>query len=74
MLEIRGVLIMHITAIEDMYNGAETRVSMVGGDLNHFPVIIGLHQGSTQPIFICFGNGCSNTTYSREGALVHVIS
>ncbi|KAK4350612.1 hypothetical protein RND71_029925 [Anisodus tanguticus] len=33
-------------AIKDMYDGAKTRVRTVGGDLEHFPVMMELHHGS----------------------------
>lgn len=35
----------YIREIKDMYERAKVR--MVGGDLEHFPVEMGLHQGST---------------------------
>lgn len=36
----------YIRTIKDMYNGANTQVKMVGGDSKHFPIEMGLHQGS----------------------------
>lgn len=41
---------MHVAytkAIKDLYNGAKNQVRSVGGDLDHFPVMMGLHQGLT---------------------------
>ena len=32
--------------LKDMYDGAKTRVRTVEGDFEHFPVEMGLHQGS----------------------------
>ncbi|XP_019224192.1 PREDICTED: uncharacterized protein LOC109205891 [Nicotiana attenuata] len=38
--------------IKDMYDRAKTRVSIVGGDYEHFPVVMGLHQGSALSPFL----------------------
>nr|XP_016510811.1 PREDICTED: uncharacterized protein LOC107828072 [Nicotiana tabacum] len=35
-----------------MYDGAKTRVRTVGGDSEHFPVVMGLHQGSVLSPFL----------------------
>lgn len=51
-LGARGVPVAYTMVIKNMYNGATTRVRTVGGDPDHFQVVMGLLQGSTLCSFL----------------------
>lgn len=38
--------------VKNMYDGAKTHVRMMGGDSDHFPMEMGLHQASTLSPFL----------------------
>ncbi|XP_075080155.1 uncharacterized protein LOC142165518 [Nicotiana tabacum] len=51
-LEVSDIPVVYIRVIKDMYNDAKTRVRNMGGDSEHFPVMMRLHQGSTLSPFL----------------------
>jgi len=50
--EKRGVPVAYIRVIKDIYDGLRARVRILVGDMNDFPIDIGLHQGSALSPFL----------------------
>ncbi|XP_070035405.1 secreted RxLR effector protein 78-like [Nicotiana tomentosiformis] len=51
-LEYNGVTVAYIRVIQDIYDRAKIRVRTAGRDSNYFPVVMGLHQGSSLSPFL----------------------
>lgn len=51
-LEARDILMCFIRVIKDMYDGSKTWVSILEGNLENFPMEMGIHQGSTLCSFL----------------------
>ena len=47
----------YVGLIKDMYNNVVTRVRTSDGDMDDFPIRIGLYQGSAfEPLFVCLSD------------------
>jgi len=51
-LEKRGMPLAYMRVVKDMHTGVRTRVKTFVGDIDNFPIDIGLHQGSTLSPFL----------------------
>ncbi|XP_059277698.1 uncharacterized protein LOC132031819 [Lycium ferocissimum] len=56
-LEAKGGPMAYIRVIKDMCRGSQDGVRTVGGDSEHFPVVMGLRRGSASWSFCCLGDG-----------------
>ena len=48
----KSVPVTYMRVIEDTYNGVRTRITIIVGDIDDFPIDIGLHQISTLSPFL----------------------
>jgi len=58
-LKKKEVSVAHIKVIKDMYKGVKTSVMTSTGDIEYFPIDIGLYKGSNLSLFLltyyCYG-------------------
>ncbi|XP_070029782.1 secreted RxLR effector protein 78-like [Nicotiana sylvestris] len=65
-VEAKSVSVPYIMVIKNIYDGAKTRVRTVGGDSEHFSVVMGLHQGFALSPFL-FSMVMDTLTHQIQG-------
>ncbi|XP_075101690.1 uncharacterized protein LOC142177124 [Nicotiana tabacum] len=70
-LEVKYILVAYSSVIKDMYDGAKTQVMTVGGDSEHFSIVMGLHQGSALSPFL-FALAMDALTHHIQGEKMRV--
>jgi hypothetical protein len=66
------IVFYKIVFIRMLEDNVVANVRTSDGDIDNFPINIGLHQGSTPSPF-CFGDGCGHMKHTKWYLLVHAL-